>query len=184
MNTRLSTSAAVAAALVAAAALAGCNSSKKTSTPARASSSAGASTRSSSAPVDGSSTPSEARSADANAVDVCALISAAKAAQLAGQPYTTATTETGNFGSECAYNNDDSTAQGVNLSVDKQNVDSTWQLVHSGSVTDVSGVGDKAVWDNDNTLYAVSGSMIIQVNGLDSEDKSVALAKAFLAALH
>lgn len=184
MSSRRSTSAAVATALIAAATLTGCNSHKNTATPAQASSSPGASTRSSSPAVGGSSTSSESSSTEANAVDVCGLISAAKAAQLSGQPYTTATPETGHFGSECAYNNDDSTAQGVNLSVDSQNVDNTWQLVQSSGGTKVSGVGDKAVWDNDNTLYAVSGSVIIQVNGLDSEDKSVALAKAFLAALH
>lgn len=189
MNARRSTSAAVATALLAAVALASCSSDKKTAAPAQRGSSSGASTRSPSVAGGGASTSTlasstEASSTGADAVDVCTLISAAKAAQLSGQPYTTATPESGNFGSECAYNNDDSTAQGVNLSIDKQNVDNTWQLVQGAGGAAVSGVGDKAIWDNDNTLYAVSGSVIIQVNGLDSEDKSVALAKAFLAALH
>jgi len=180
MKVRLSTSAAVVA-LIATASLAGCNSTKTAATPAPGGSSTAAPTRSASATP--SSAPSTEASSAANAVDVCGLISVATAAQLSGQPYTTATPETGHFGSECAYNNDDSTAQGVNLSVDSQNVDSTWQLVQGSGGTSVSGVGDKASWDNDNTLYAVSGSVIIQVNGLDSRDKSVALAKALLAAL-
>ncbi len=184
MNARLSTSTAMVVALVATAALSGCNSNKKSAAQPQASSFPAASAKSALASVGGSSTPTEAGSTDAKAVDVCALISTATAAQLSGQPYTTATPEAGHFGSECAYNNDDSTAQGVNLSVDDQNVDSTWQLVQGAGGTKVSGVGDKAIWDNDNTLYAVSGAVIIQINGLDSEDKSVALAKALVAALH
>lgn len=183
MNVRPSAFAAAVTVILATVALTACSSNKTsaagadtnspTATPANTTPTAGDATNSSK----GTSTP-------ANPVDVCSLISVATAAQLSGQPYTTATPESGHFGSECAYNNDDSTAQGVNLSVDSQNVDNTWQLVHSGNVTDVSGIGDKAVWDNGNTLYAVSGGVIIQVNGLDSQAKSEALAKALLGALH
>jgi len=40
------------------------------------------------------------------------------------------------------------------------------------------------LWDKDNTLYAMSGTTLIQVNGLESEAKAEALAKAVIRALH
>jgi hypothetical protein len=43
------------------------------------------------------------------------------------------------------------------------NATSTWNLVHSGGhVSDISGLGDKAFWDNDNTLYVMSGADLIR----------------------
>jgi hypothetical protein len=124
-------------------------------------------------------------SAAAKSVDICSVLDAATAANIAGQPYTTATPQTGDWASQCAYNNDDSTAQGVNVTIfSGSNTANTWKVVHSGNVADISGLGDKAFWDNDNTLYAMSGSDLVQVNGLDNEANSEALAKPVLAALH
>ncbi len=173
MKVRLSAAAAVLAAILA---LAGCSSSSKhtSGTETRASAGGG-----------GSSNSTEANSGTAKKVDVCALISAATAAKLSGQPFTKAVSVAAEgFDSRCAYNDEASTTEGVNIAVGSQNVDNTWRLVHTGNITDISGLGDKAFWDNDNTLYAVSGSMLIQVNGLDSQDKSEALARALLDALH
>lgn len=120
-------------------------------------------------------------------IDICTLLPVAQAAQLSGQPYTTAepTGAGQGWSSGCAYNNDDATAQGVNVNVDTSDrVANTWSLVHTGNVVEVHGVGDKALWDKDNTLYAMSGTTLIQINGLESEDKSEALAKAVIRALH
>jgi hypothetical protein len=117
-------------------------------------------------------------------INVCSVLSAAQAARISGQPYTVAAPNTAQWTSQCAYNNDDATAQGVNVSYSSVNAQSTWSAVHNGSVTDISGLGDKAFWDNDNTLYVLSGSDIIQVNGLSSQQQSVDLAKPVLDALH
>lgn len=120
-------------------------------------------------------------------IDVCTVLPVAQAAKLSGQPYTTAapTGVAEGWTSGCAYNNDDATAQGVNVNIDTSDrVANTWNLVHTGNTSDISGVGDKAFWDKDNTLYAVSGRTLIQVNGLESQDKAAALAKAIIHALH
>ena len=123
----------------------------------------------------------------AKSIDVCAALPVAQAAQLSGQPYTTAA-PTGiaqGWSSGCAYNNDDATAQGVNVNIDTSDrAANTWNLVHTGNISEISGVGDKAFWDKDNTLYAMSGTTLIQVNGLESEDKAQAIATAIIGALH
>ncbi|HWG09932.1 MAG TPA: hypothetical protein VN693_00325 [Rhodanobacteraceae bacterium] len=123
----------------------------------------------------------------ARSTDVCTLLPVAQAAQLSGQPYTTAapTGSAEGWTSGCAYNNDDATAQGVNVNIDTSDrVANTWNLVHTGNISEISGVGDKAFWDKDNTLYAMSGKALIQVNGLESQGRSEALAKAIIHALH
>jgi hypothetical protein len=130
-------------------------------------------------PAAGSASPA---GAPAHAVNICAVISAAQAAKITGQPYTVAASQTGDWAAQCAYNNDDATAQGVDVTL-FTNAASTWNLVHSGNHSDVSGLGDKAFWDNDNTLYVLSGTDLIQVNGLNSEQAAEALAKPVLDAL-
>jgi len=123
----------------------------------------------------------------AKSIDVCTLLPVAQAAQLSGQPYTTAapTGVAQGWTSGCAYNNDDATAQGVNVNIDTSDrVANTWSLVHTGNISEISGVGDKAFWDKDNTLYALSGKALIQINGLESQDRSEALAKFIIHALH
>jgi hypothetical protein len=57
-------------------------------------------------------------------------------------------------------------------------------LVRSGAHCDIPGLGDKAFRDNDNTLYVLSGTDLIQVSGLGSEQAAEALAKPVLDALH
>jgi hypothetical protein len=158
------------------AALAACNSHGTTSGAPSPTSAAGTTT---------TSTGSGAGAA--KSVDVCTVLPVAQAAQLSGQPYTTAAPVPAGEGwaSGCAYNNDDATAQGVNVNIaTSDKAVNTWNLVHTGSISEVSGLGDKAFWDNDNTLYAMSGAVLIQVNGLDSQDKSEALAKVIIDALH
>ncbi len=123
----------------------------------------------------------------AKPIDVCTVLPVAQAAKLSGQPYTTAasTGTAQGWTSGCAYNNDAATAQGVNVNIDTSDrAANTWNLVHTGNITEISGVGDKAFWDKDNTLYAMSGKTLIQVNGLESQDKAEALAKAVIHALH
>ena len=127
------------------------------------------------------------RTGAAKPIDVCTVLPVAQAAQLSGQPYTTAepTGVAEGWTSGCAYNNDDATAQGVNVNIDTSDrVANTWNLVHTGNISQIGGVGDKAFWDKDNTLYALSGTVLIQVNGLESPDRSAALAKAIIRALH
>jgi hypothetical protein len=117
-------------------------------------------------------------------IKVCDVISAAQAGKIAGQPYTVAVPQKADWTSRCAYNNDASTTEGVNVSYSAVNAENTWNLVHTGTLTDISGLGDKAFWDNDNTLYALTGSDLVQVNGLDSQQQSESLAKLLVDALH
>lgn len=132
-------------------------------------------------PAAGAASPA---GAPARTLNLCAVTSAAQAAKITGQPYTVAVSQAGDWTAQCAYNNDDATAQGVNVTLFATNAATTWNLVHSGTHSDISGLGDKALWDNDNTLYVLSGTDLIQVNGLSSEQAAEALARPVLAALH
>lgn len=138
----------------------------------------------------GQAASTTARTAPAGAakpIDVCTALPVAQAAKLSGQPYTTAarTGTAEGWTSGCAYNNDDATAQGVTVNIDTgDRAANTWNFVHAGNLSEVSGVGDKALWDKDNALYAMSGTTLIQVNGLESQARAEALAKAIIRALH
>jgi hypothetical protein len=114
------------------------------------------------------------------------VLPVARAAQLTAEPYTVAVPGSGATGwtTGGAYDDASSSGIGVNVNVDTSDrVTDTWNTVHTGDIAEISGLGDKAFWDNDNTLYAMSGSAIIQVNGLTSKDKSEALARVVVAAL-
>ena len=193
MNARVSAVALTAAAV---ATLAACRTSSKPAaapaTPANTTAAgvaAGASTGSavsSSSTASTSSAASTAASGGTKSIDICTAVPPATVVKLTGKPYTVASSAGAlSVGADarCAYDDVDNTDSGVTLSVFFENAETTWQAVHTGNVTDVSGVGDKAFWDNGNTLYAVSGSTLIQVNGLDAEAPTVALAKALLAAM-
>ncbi len=118
-------------------------------------------------------------------IDVCATVDAASAAKLSGQPITTADTQSGLQPQEygCVYGNDDDSIQ-VEITVYEHDAASTYDTLSTGSTgaTPVSGLGDKAFFD-DGTLYVLVGSNLIQVNGLDTADQSTALAQPVLAAL-
>ncbi len=47
----------------------------------------------------------------------------------------------------------------------------------------MSGLGDKAFFDNDGTMYVLAGNNLIQVNGVKTADQCAALARPVLAAL-
>ena len=123
---------------------------------------------------------------DAKPVDVCAVIDAAKAKALSGLDITTAVPRTGLQAKEwgCGYSNDDSSVQ-VQVTVFEHDAASSYDLFlkQSPQKSQLSGVGDKAFFDNDGTLYALSGTAIIQVNGVDTAAQGAALAKAIIAAL-
>lgn len=125
-----------------------------------------------------------AQSGATKSIDICTAVPPATVIELTGKQYTVATPGAIGVGVSCAYDDVDHSDEGVTLSYATTNAETTWQAVHTGNITDISGVGSKAFWDNDNTLYSVSGSTIIQINGLDSQSASVALAKALIAALH
>jgi hypothetical protein len=148
---------------------------------------AGGSTASSAAQQ--TTTPSAAgatKAAGAHAIDVCAIITAAKASQLSGHQITTAGPGTGLQSKEygCAYSNDDGTVQ-IQVTVFEHDAKKSYDLFSSQSknVTQVSGLGDKAFYDNDETMYVLAGDNLIQVNGADSADHCAALARPVLSAL-
>lgn len=143
----------------------------------------------------GTTAPGTARTATAggapNAVvakpiDVCSVLSAASAARLSGQPITTADTQSNLQPKEygCAYGNDDDSLQ-VEVTVFEHDAATSYGtfLTASPNASQISGLGDKAFFDNDGTLYVLAGTALIQVNGLTTADASAALAKPVLAAL-
>lgn len=165
--------------VVSVAALAGCGSSSSGTAPGTGAVPGAAGSNLSAPPTAGTGSAVEP-------IDVCKVIDAASAAKLSGQPYTTATENPPvDAVSQCAYNNDDSTALGVNVTVwEGDNTQNTYDVASNGAHTDVSGLGDKALWDNDNTLYVLmKGTILIQVNGLDDKDKAIAMAGPVIAAL-
>ncbi|MGI8880702.1 MAG: DUF3558 family protein [Jatrophihabitans sp.] len=173
---RPSTTAALIAIGVTVLLIAGCSS----SSPAQPDSSTG-----SHSSAKGASAAS-ASPAAAHPLDVCAIVNAASAASLTGQPITTAVPRSGLEAKEygCGYSNDDDSLQ-VQLTVFEHDASNTYDTVSSTSksVSTVSGVGDKAFFDNDGTLYVLAGADLIQVNGLDTADQSAALARPVLGAL-
>lgn len=132
------------------------------------------------------STTSSPGAGSAHTIDVCMTLPAASAAQLSGQPITTADAMTeqtpGEYG--CAYGNADDSLQ-VEVQVFEDNAASSYDFLLSGSTgaTTVGGLGDKAFFDNAGTMYVLAGSNLIQVNGLNTADECAALARPIVAAL-
>jgi hypothetical protein len=119
-------------------------------------------------------------------IDVCATLSAASAAKLSGQAITTAIARTGLQPQEygCAYGSADDSVQ-VEVTVFEHDAAFSYDMFLSGSkkASTVNGLGDKAFFDNDGTMYVLSGHNLIQVNGLKTADQCAALARPVLAAL-
>jgi hypothetical protein len=168
------------AAAVAALSLAGCGGTASAgSGPTHSNSSGGAQPPASSA-------TSPAGAGSAKAIDVCKGLPAASAAQLSGQGITTADSITeqslDQYG--CAYGNDDDSVQ-VEVTVFEHNAATSYDYFLSGSknASTVGGLGDKAFFDNDGTMYVLAGNALIQVNGLNTADECAALARPIVAAL-
>jgi hypothetical protein len=169
----------VLVAAIAALSLAGCGSNSPASSgPTTGGSAAGQ--------PSAASTSSSTGAASAHPVDVCATLTAASAAQLSGQPITTATAISEQAPSEygCAYSSADDSVQ-VEVQVFEHDAASSYATFLSGSpgASTVGGLGDKAFFDNDGTMYVLAGSTLIQVNGLNTANESAALARPILAAL-
>lgn len=122
----------------------------------------------------------------AKPIDVCTVVDAAKAKSLSGWDITSATKNTQLMANEygCNYSNDASDKQ-FEISVFEHDATTNFSVFQNGSknATNVSGVGGKAFWDNDGTLYVLNGNALIQVNGLDNSDTSVKFANLIVAAL-
>jgi len=117
---------------------------------------------------------------------VCKVVPAATAAQLSGLAITIANTQSeqvqpGEYG--CDYTNEADDAQMEILIF--ENGASSYDTFRNGSpnATDVSGLGDKAFYDGEGTLYARVGANMVQVNGVESSDRCAALARPVVAAL-
>lgn len=135
--------------------------------------------------VSAANRPASASGASGHRISVCAALPAASAAKLSGKAITTATSQTGQelhkYG--CAYSNEDDSVQ-VEVMVFEQNAAQTYNFLLSATknARAVSGLGDKAFFDNDGTMYVLAGSNLIQVNGLDTAEQCAALARPVLAA--
>lgn len=122
-------------------------------------------------------------------VDVCALDPVGTVAQTTGKKLSKGVQQTvgqldlGSYG--CAYNTDlDDDA--VEVTVFTSNVDDLWTALTSDTkrtLTPVGGLGEKAFYDNDSTLYAKKGAYVVQVNGLTDTSQASQLATPVLAAL-
>jgi hypothetical protein len=103
-----------------------------------------------------------------------------------GSAITTADAETEGQPNQygCNYGNADDSLQ-VEVTVFDHNAASTYNAFFSGikGATTVSGLGDKAFFDNDATMYVLAGSNLVQVNGLNTADECAALARPVVAAL-
>ncbi len=122
-------------------------------------------------------------------VDVCALDPVGTVAQTTGKKLTKGVPQTvgqlalGSYG--CAYNTDlDDDA--VEVTVFTSNVDDLWNALTidtKRTLTPVGGLGEKAFYDNDSTLYAKKGAYVVQVNGLTDTSQASQLATPVLGAL-
>ncbi len=138
--------------------------------------------------------PSTAAGAAAGSkFDTCSLLSAAQASSLVGRTYTSAVSQTIADGQDqCTYATPDPTislmvivyqpTSGVNL----QMMSSV--LGDSGDVTQVTGVGDKAIVGQIE-LDVQTGERLVAVEGAGGKlsgdyTKAVAVAKAVIAGLH
>lgn len=155
----------------------------------------GAATSAAAGSGSGSSTGSGSGSSQGGSsseIDACKLLSAAQASSIGGETYTAAVTSTIAPGQDqCAYaTSDDSTA--LTIIVYQSNSGVTFQTMSSvqagvGSVTNVSGVGDKAIAGSIE-LDVEAGSHLIAVEGANGmatgdDSASIALAKAVITAL-
>ena len=149
----------------------------------------------SSSSAGGSSTPAASSTASGGAsatpapgkpIDVCAALPAASAAKLSGAAFTTANPITNLQPQEygCAYSNDADNVQ-AEVKVFQHNAAVSYDFFLNGSknATPVRGLGDKAFFDNDGTMYVLAGSNLIQVNGVPTADRCAALARPVVAAL-
>jgi hypothetical protein len=118
-------------------------------------------------------------------IDVCAILPAASAAKLSGLAVTTANARAGLQPQEygCAYTNGDDSVQ-FEVTVFEHDAASSYDFFSSGKkASPVSGVGDKAFFDNDGTMYVLKGNNLIQVNGVKTADQCAAVARVIVAAL-
>ncbi|MEP6560908.1 MAG: hypothetical protein ABJD68_07515, partial [Nakamurella sp.] len=129
---------------------------------------------------------SKAAGAELTGAAVCATLPAQTAKQLTGLDITQAVplAASPDSGDGCGYSSDDSSVQ-VQVQVQVLSSDSaadSWEslLQSSKNTTTIAGLGDKAFYDNDGTLYALKDSRLLQVNGVETQDQAVALATAVL----
>lgn len=124
--------------------------------------------------------------ADLSGDAVCATLPAQTAKQLTGLDITQALPLAAgpDSGDGCGYSSDDSSVQVQVQVFSSGSAMDSWEAVSQGSNnTTITGLGDKAFYDNDGTLYALKDSRLLQVNGVDTQDQAVALATAVLPLL-
>lgn len=125
-------------------------------------------------------------SAPARPIDVCAVLPAATAAKLSGLAVTIGNPLKGLQPQEygCGYTNATDDVQ-FEVKVFAHDAATSYDFFSSASkkATPVSGVGDKAFFDNDGTMYVLKGTNLIQVNGVKTADQCAAVARPVVAAL-
>lgn len=130
---------------------------------------------------------SKAAGAELTGAAVCATLPAQTAKQLTGLDITQAVplAASPDSGDGCGYSSADSSVQVQVQVLSSDSATDSWDVLLQGSknTTMVSGLGDKAFYDNDGTLYALEDSRLLQVNGVDTQDQAVALATAVLPLL-
>jgi hypothetical protein len=158
----------------------GCGSSAQNAQPAGS-----ATAVSTSAPNAGAQ--ASASGAATHPIDVCAVLPAATAAKLSGLAVTIGNTLSGGlqpleYG--CGYTNDADSVQ-FEVKVFAHDAATSYDFFFSASqkATPVRGVGDKAFFDNDGTMYVLKGNYLIQVNGVKTKDLCAAVARPVVAAL-
>jgi hypothetical protein len=110
---------------------------------------------------------------------------AASAAKLSGKAVTIARPLTNiQEGYGCGYSNDDDSVQ-IEVTVFTHNPALSYDTFVSGTKNPkvVAGLGDKAFFDNDGTMYVLAGNNLIQVNGVATAEQCAAVARPIVAAL-
>ena len=142
----------------------------------------------------GASTAPGAGNGGSSKVDVCSLLTAAQASSIIGATYTGATPSLG--GEVCTYASTAAPTPMVITVTTNAGSAAAWtdelgtlKLGGGEDPVSISGLGDRAATST-GTLGTQSGSWIIQVDGGDQTStgggftKSIAVAKAVIAALH
>jgi hypothetical protein len=170
---------------------AACSNGSKTSA---ASSSTSASSPSAAGSASASTATSAAGNGASSGINVCSLLTAAQASSITGVAYTAVTPSSSLGGDSCLYGGSTGVPMDVTVTPNAGSSAawtdelSTLQLDGEPAVP-ISGVGDRAATST-GSLGTQAGAWIIQVDAGDSTStgggftKSIAVAKAIIAALH
>ncbi|HEV2635361.1 MAG TPA: hypothetical protein VGX23_09465 [Actinocrinis sp.] len=192
---RISTIPAIMALTVAVAATAACSGTSTSATAGAGSGAPSATAGAGAATAQGSSPTASAAAVgggSSTVADACKLLSVAQAQSLVGRSYSSSSSQVLSPGvDQCTYVSSDDDSD-LEITTYQPNSGVTWDMLNTvlssvGTVTSVSGVGDKATMGA-TEIDVQAGSRLLAVEGAGGTvsghpDKAIAVAKAVVAAL-